>query len=479
MKITLILSAAPNDALAGSEPFMPLSLPLLAASAPDHEYRFIDMMKPPAPVDFDEPVDLVGISVRMTGERTTYELADEFRRRGVKVILGGPQVSAVPFRAIEHADAVVIGEGETLWPRVLEDVAAGNLKNFYVSAPGPFDPRGRTCFQLDSLPDLAHIPMPLRHLHTNKYQFDTVFASRGCPIDCDFCAVPGLFGKKERFRPVEDVVREIDTFKGFYYLLDDTVFGREHTYDYYLELYDALAGLETRRFWHGQANLGAVRSEKGREVIRRAVKAGLLYVAVGMESINPVVLEKSGAIAKTGLKGADDALEQMREGIAFLQDLGVVVSGWFAVGYEDDSVDTYYRTLEFCLENHVMPIMSPVFALDGTRLRERLEEEGKLGFSGGSLTNFPHPDMKPESILEALDHSVRTAFTFGEIVRRTRFYMKRFTPENHNSGRDRVQKSMFLFILQFQLKKIFLRENANLAAAEKPGQWAEGTVDSQ
>jgi len=474
VKIKLILSAAPNDALAGSEPFMPLSLPLLAAAAPDHDYDFIDMMKPPFNLGFDDQVEVVGISVRMTAEKTAYEVADEFRRRGVKVVMGGPQVSAVPFRAIEHADAVVIGEGESLWPMVLDDMDTGRLRDFYVSSPRPFAPQGRTFHQLDELPDLSEIATPLRHLHKKKYQFDTVFASRGCPIDCDFCAVPGLFGKKERFRPIQHVVDEIDTFKGFYYLIDDTVFGRAHTYDYYLELYAAISRLKKRRFWHGQASLGPIQSEKGREVIRAAVRSGLLYAAVGMESINPIVLEKSGSIAKTGLKGAKDPLARMEEGIGFLQDLGLVVSGWFAIGYEDDTVDTFYRTLEFCLRNNIMPIMSPVFALEGTRLHARLASEGRLGFSGGSLTNVPHPSMKPEAVLEALDYSVKTAFTFKEIVKRTLFYAKRFTPQNHNSGRDRVQKAMFLFILQTQLKKIFLRENRNLAASEKPGQLGDG-----
>jgi len=470
MKIRLIAAAAPNDALAGTEPFMPLNLPLLAASAPDHEYEFVDMMKPPFDIGFDAPVDLVGISMRMTAEREAFRIAREFRRRNVPVVLGGPQASVAPFRAIEHANAVAIGEGEKLWPVIIEDLANDRLKDFYVCSPAQFDPGERSAFQLESLPDLQDAPIAARHHFTRKYQFDTVYAARGCPIDCDFCSVPGLFGRQTRFRPVEDVVGEIDTFKGFYYLLDDTVFGRPNTYDYYLELYEAVAGLKKRRFWHGQANLGPVNSDKGREVIRSAVRAGLLYAAVGMESINPVVLEKSGSIAKTGLKNVSNAIAQLKDNIAFLQDLGIVVSGWFAVGYEEDDIDTYYRTLEFCLESNIMPIMSPLFALEGTRLHARLGEEGKLGFKDGSLTNVPHPTMKPEQILEALDHSIGSAFSFGRLVRRTIFYSKKFTRENHNSIGDRVEKTMFLFALQFALRKIFQRENRNLAAAVKPGQ---------
>ena len=472
MKIKLILAAAPNDALAGTEPFMPLSLPLLAASAPDHEYEFVDMMKPPFKLGFDDPVDVVGISMRMTAEPEAYRVADEFRKRGAKVVLGGPQASVRPFRALEHADAVAVGEGEKLWPVMLEDIEGGELRDFYVCSPARFDGNGKTVYQLDELPDLSDIPVAARHLFKRKYRFDTLFASRGCPIGCDFCSVPGLYGRKMRFRPVADVVREIDTFKGFYYLLDDTVFGRPDNYDYYLELYDEVARLKKKRFWHGQANLGPIRSEKGREVIRRAAKAGLLYAAVGMESINPLTLAKTGAIAKTGLKDAGDMRARLKEDVAFLQDLGIAVSGWFAIGYEDDTIDTFYETFKFCMDNKIVPIMSPVFALDGTPLQERLSREGALGFTSDSLTNVPNANIKPAEVLEALDYSIRNAFNLGSIIERSLFWSGNLTKANHNSVGDRIEKTMFLFAMQFALRRVFLRENRNLAAPTKPGQWA-------
>jgi len=111
MKITLILASSLTDPLRKNDPFMPLSLPILAGACPGHDYTFIDLLWEDA-VPFDRPVDLVGISMRYTAENRAYEIADEYRRRGVKVVLGGPQPSVVPFRAIQHADAVAVGEAE-------------------------------------------------------------------------------------------------------------------------------------------------------------------------------------------------------------------------------------------------------------------------------------------------------------------------------------------------------------------------------
>ena len=258
MKITLILAAAKNDPLKKNDPFMPLSLPLIAASAPNHEYTFVDMLSGEIP-DFDAPVDLVGISARITAEKKTYEIADAYREQGIKVVLGGAQVSSNAQQAIDHADAVVVGEGEGVWPVLLDDLARGRLKDFYLGSASPFDPGERSVHKSDAYLDLGTVQSALltRKYYEKRYVFDTVFAARGCAQSCDFCSVGHLFGKKTRVRPVAEVVKEIASFKGFYYLLDDTVFGRPSTYGYYADLYEAIGRLDKVNFWTGQANLDA------------------------------------------------------------------------------------------------------------------------------------------------------------------------------------------------------------------------------
>jgi radical SAM superfamily enzyme YgiQ (UPF0313 family) len=442
MKIKLIVAASRNDPLRKNDPFMPLSLPILAAVAPEHEYGFVDLLWEDD-VRYEEPVDLVGISVRYSAENRAYEIADRFRQRGVKVILGGPHPSAVPFDAIRHADAVAVGEAEELWPVIVSDAGNDRLKSFYVCSPRKFEPGPYSMHKVDSYPDLQKNAAPMRGLYRKKYVFDTVFAVRGCPVNCDFCAVTGMFGARYRMKPVADVVAEIRTFRGYYYLLDDSVFGKPETYGYYLKLYEAVSCLGKRRYWTGQANLDAASENRGRRVIAKAAGAGLLYAAVGMESVNPGTLARSGAIRKMGAIRGKDAIPAMKENIRFIQEQGIIISGWFVVGYEDDDIETFYRTWEFCREMNVIPVIFPVRAIPGTRLYERLRKKGLI--DDARILNFRHPKMTDEKISAALEETGDEGFSWREIMRRTRFYASRF-------GDDRIHKIIFSIVLQSKMR---------------------------
>lgn len=404
----------------------------------------------------------MGISARLTAEPRAYDVGERFRARGIPVVLGGAQPSSVPHRAIHHADAVVVGEAEGVWPVLLDDVLQGGLRSFYVGHPGPFDARGRTVYQVDRWYDLSQVPVARRDLLPHRYRFDTVFASRGCPVDCDFCAVPSLYGHRTRLRPAEAVAAEIGSLRRMYYLLDDTVFGRPASYAYYLDLYQRLAHQGTTQAWTGQAHLGAVESEEGREVVRAAARCGLLYVAVGMESIHPRVLRTSGALAKTGLQVASVPAARMKEQVRFLQDLGILVSGWFTLGYDDDSLETWEQTVAFCAEAGVIPVLSPVNALPGTRLLRRLTEEGRLDWQA-TPTNMPHPRMTREQVLGAMARSIRDGFRWMDRMRRT-IRLIQGLAQHGSPARRRVEGLFFAWFLQREMRKILALEYRNLAS---------------
>lgn len=442
MKIKLILAASREDPLRKNDPFMPLSLPILAGTAPQHDYTFVDLLWEDDP-GLDEKSDLVGISVRYSAENRAYELAQEFKKRGSLVVLGGPQISSVPLRAKKYADAVAVGEGENLWPVITADAENNQLRDFYVCSPQPFAAPGHSVYQVRSYPDLQKNAMPLRNIYKKKYRFDTLFSTRGCPVDCDFCSVPSIFGKQFRSKPVDDVIAEIETLGSYYYILDDAVFGKPSTYDYYLELYTKIASLKKKRYWTGQATLDAVAHEKGRLVIEKAAESGMLYAAVGMESIHHATLEKTGALRKMGAGSSEDVIAVMKEHIRFIQDQGIIVSGWFVVGYEDDTIETYYDSLRFCIEMNIIPVIFPVTALPGTRLYDRLKNENKL--DENKIINFRHDSIKDDEVSQALDAIAREGFSRSQIYNNIRFYLPRFKT-------DRIHKSIFLWVLQSKLK---------------------------
>ncbi len=177
-------------------------------------------------IDFDEKVDMVGItSITSTAPRA-YAIADRFRAKGIPVIMGGIHPSALPLEASLHADAVVIGEAEATMQQLLNDFKNGKLQKIYRS---------------DERPSLQNLPLPRKELlFGNKYyrEMDTVQTTRGCPFACDFCSVSDFFGRTYRTRPIPDIIREVKLLKNraIIFFVDDNIAGRPN---YTRELFKA------------------------------------------------------------------------------------------------------------------------------------------------------------------------------------------------------------------------------------------------
>ena len=348
MKLELISPASEENARVPN-----LSLPLIASlTPPGAQISFTDDLITPIDPGKDlKDADLVGITVLSTTALRAYRIADAYRKKGVKVVLGGIHPSAVPDEAIEHADAVVIGEAEQSWPQLVTDFQKGTLKSFY---------------RQNRLTDLSTLPLPRRDIHGTKGYFplDVVQATRGCPYRCDFCSVRTFFGDTFRHRPLEDVVSEV---KGIRHRLvmfnDDNIIGHPR---YSRELLQALIPLKKK--WIGQASLAGLRDERS---VRLMAKSGCIGLLIGFESI---IEENIASIGKF-----QNRPSQYMEVINSLHRNGIAIWASFIFGFDHDEPMVFERTVEFAVK---AKILSAVFALltpyPGTEFYDRMKAEGRL-----------------------------------------------------------------------------------------------------
>ena len=255
--------------------FLPrMGLGVLMARTPrDVGVVYTDEVVKPFDISADlKPVDLVGISVDSKTARRSYDIADAYRAQGVSVVLGGIHPSACPAEAKEHADAVVVGEADVVWPRVVADFRQGRPEAFY----------------RPELPDLKDMPEPRRDLFTSKkyIPFQVVQTMRGCPYPCEFCSVSTANGKTFRFRPIDHVISELCSLDKLIMFADDNVMIHR---GYSAELFRRMAPLG--KHWIGQCSLATVRKIENVELM---AKSGCKALFIGFESIDDDTVRHTG-----------------------------------------------------------------------------------------------------------------------------------------------------------------------------------------
>jgi len=328
-----------------------LGLGILMARTPrDVEVIYTDDVVRPFDVDRDiKDVDLVGISVDSKTARRSYDIAAAYRRRGVKVVMGGIHPTACPEEAMQHADAVVTGEADVVWTQVMEDFKRGELKPLYKP----------------ELPDLKHMPDARRDLFKSKkyIPFQVVQTMRGCPYPCEFCSVSTANGKTFRFRPVDDVVGELEKLDKLLLFADDnTMIHRAYS----KELFEKMAPL--KKHWIGQCSLATVKKIENVELL---AKSGCKALFIGFESIDDETVKFTGK--------RQNRPSMYREVIDMLHDHGISVWGSFVFGFDTDNLSVFDRTVEEAIE---MKLTMASFAIltpyPGTPLYNRLLGEGRL-----------------------------------------------------------------------------------------------------
>ncbi len=352
--------------------FPPLSLTTLASFTPaDVEVIVTD--ENVEEIKFDDAPDLVGITTMTPQANRAYQIADEFRRRGAKVILGGFHPSTMPQEALSHADAIVVGEGEGPWRNLIEDARHRRLKQVY----------------RERLPlDLSQLKPPRRDVIRAKgYLFtNTIQVTRGCPLRCEFCSVTSLFGRSYRTKPIQAVIDELVELKKesvFLFIVDDNLIGKRA----YAER--LLGAMEPLRFkWASHAPLHLVEDDS---LMRLVSKSGCFGLFVGFESLSRENLSLMGKPAILKIPP--------RDAVKKFHDHGIGVLASFILGYDHDTKDSFKRILDFCNETRIdgaiFPILTPY---PGTSLRKRLEKEGRILTDDWDMYDMEHVTFRPKGM---------------------------------------------------------------------------------
>jgi radical SAM superfamily enzyme YgiQ (UPF0313 family) len=354
-------------------PFPMLGLTLLASIFPKgYEIRIIN--EAIEEIDFNTEVDLVGITGLTCVIQRAYTIADRFRERGVKVILGGVHPSLLPQEAKEHADSVFIGEAEGVFDKVIKDFEAGELKPFYKNREWA---------------DLRGMPLPRRDLLGKRYGLflKTIETTRGCPNRCEFCSIPTINGKRYRTRPLEEVDQELSSVikkKGEYlFLADDNVTAKE---DYALGLFEI--------FKHHQAKwmaFSTVQIAKNEELLKKAQESGCISLFIGFESL---LQENLDNISKRFVH-----TKEISELVRTIQGHRIGIHGSFIFGFDGDDPSVFKKTVEFIQKNNIeLPTFSILTPFPGTPLRKRLEEEGRIFDHDWSHYDMSHVVFIPKKM---------------------------------------------------------------------------------
>lgn len=399
MKLLLVSPGWPKGRLWGELGFKfpSLSLAAIAAATPaGWEVTLGD--ENTDRLDLGADADLVAITAMTPQAPRAYQIAAAFRARGVCVVMGGFHASNLPQEALCHVDAVVAGEGDLVWPRLLADHLQGALRRIYRSS---------------DLLDMAAIPVARRDIFAAKTYLlsNTIQTSRGCPHDCEFCSVTAFFGGSYRERPLDQVLGELETLRksgSFVFFVDDNLVANRR---YALSLFAGMRDLGIKWLSHAPIDLAL---DGG--LLRAAGEAGCVGMFVGFESLN------QGTLAAIGKK-SNEAARYLEQARAF-REHGIGILGSFVLGCDGDTPAVFDRILRFCeqarLEAAIFPILTPY---PGTRVRERLQAEGRITCNDWRDYDMGHVNFIPRGMSAAElqaghDRLNRSFYSFSSMYRR-------------------------------------------------------------
>jgi radical SAM superfamily enzyme YgiQ (UPF0313 family) len=301
-------------------------------------------------IDWTVDADLVGITFHTPSAFHAYDIAARFRSRGICVAMGGPHVTLLPEEASRHADVIFAGEAEGLWEGFLRDFETGSYLRVYRQA---------------GVPSLENLPQSRKELfHRRDYTNGVLFATRGCPGQCDFCTIAVMYRHQFRKRPVAEVVAEYASFQGNVIIFwDDNIAGDMR---YAKELFRAIAPY--RKWWSSQASIHAGRDD---EFLEAAALSGCKQLFLGLESL----CQQSMAEVNKGFNRVEEYLAIIKR----IHAHGIAVQAGIVFGFDHDTPEIFSDTIDFLevagVQNATFNILTP---FPGTPLFRRMEAEGRI-----------------------------------------------------------------------------------------------------
>ena len=442
MKLTLV---RPNMGRRTDGPYVdegrmePLQLGLLAALCPpDVEVSLVDDRCEPVP--YDTPTELVAITVETFTARRAYEIAAEYQRRHVPVVVGGFHPTLLPQEAARHADSVVTGDAESVWADVLGDFRAGALKPLYRGEGGA--PQSGVIPRRDLFMGKGYLPLALA-------QF-----GRGCPHGCAFCAVSAYFGRQHRYRPVDEVVREIEPLKGrLVFFVDDNIVANVPAAK---QLFRALIPLRIQ--WVSQGTIDMVRDP---ELMSLMHESGCLGHVIGFETTDGQTMQATGKATNAGGSGQYD------EAIGILKSHSLQTWAAFTLGYDQDTPDTLYGLLDFALRHKfAFAAFNVLMPYPGTPLYARLQREDRLLYDGRWWLHpdyrFNHAAFRPTGM--TADELTRIAFDIRSRWNSPGALLRRFLDIRTNMRTVGRMSTYWLYNSLFR-REVFRKQDMMLGGA--------------
>lgn len=343
-------------------PMPKLSAMILAAITPEkHSFVYIDDEF--ETIEYDEiEADLIAITSMTVQSSRAYQIAGEFRKKGIPVVIGGIHAAVRSDEVAAHCDAIMIGEGENTWPVLLEDFEKGELKKVY---------------NAKDYPPVEKLVSPrvdiIKH---DRYLMYPIQATRGCPNSCDFCSIKYSSGHKYKMKPVEQVIKEIQEYEKYndggiagalkkaYFFVDDNLYvNREYT----KQLFIAMKDLNIT--WDGQGTLNTAHDD---EILQLMAESGCRSFSFGFESVSQESLKEAN-------KPKYNKVEDYVTAINNVQKYGIIAGGYFVLGFDSDGVDVFENTAKFVQDaNLIQLVFNMLTPYPGTKLYDRIKGEGRI-----------------------------------------------------------------------------------------------------